>query len=531
MSTTLEASPATEERIWSPRVNGAMLGRLAARADVPADRDPLPVQAPLTGETLGVVPHATPDDMRAACRAAREAQREWAGVPVVERARLLLAFHDLLIANANEILDIIQLESGKARRHALEEVLDTAVTARYYAHTAADFLRPHRRQGALPVLTQTVEYRHPKGVVGFVTPWNYPLVLGITDALPALAAGNGVVVKPDAQTPFSALWAGRLLEEAGLPRGILQIVTGRGAELGPAMIEEIDCFMLTGSTATGKRVACMAAERLIDYSLELGGKNVLIVLDDADVGRAVAGTLRGVTANTGQLCISIERIYVHGSLYDEFASRLAAAFAGVRLGSTLTWADDVGSLASANQLAKVKEHVDDAVAKGATLLAGGRARPDLGPYFFEPTLLADMPADAICAREETFGPVAALYRFDTEDEVVARANDTTYGLNASVWTRRAARGRQLAQRLHCGTVNVNEAYGATWSSASPMGGFNESGVGRRHGEHGILKFIEAQTVAVQHVLAIDTPPFLSHAQYAAIMLRAVKALKYLPGWK
>jgi succinate-semialdehyde dehydrogenase / glutarate-semialdehyde dehydrogenase len=531
MATTLEASPATEERIWSPRVNGTMLSRLAARADVPADRDPLPVQAPFTGETLGAVPHATPNDMRAACRAAREAQLEWAGVPVAERARLLLAFHDLLIANADEILDIVQLESGKARRHALEEVLDTAVTARYYAHTAADFLRPHRRQGALPVLTQTVEYRHPKGVVGFVTPWNYPLVLGITDALPALVAGNGVVVKPDAQTPFSALWAARLLEEAGLPRGILQVVTGRGAELGPAMVEEIDCFMLTGSTATGKRVACMAAERLIDYSLELGGKNALIVLDDADIGRAVAGTLRGVTANTGQLCISIERIYAHSSLYDEFASRLAADFAGVRLGNSLTWADDVGSLASADQLAKVKEHVDDAVAKGATVLAGGQPRPDLGPYFFEPTLLADVPADAVCAREETFGPVAALYRFETEDEVVARANDTTYGLNASVWTRRAARGRELAQRLRCGTVNVNEAYGATWSSASPMGGFNESGAGRRHGEHGILKFTEAQTVAVQHLLAIDTPPFLSHAQYAAIMLRAVKALKYLPGWK
>ena len=531
MSATVAASPATEERVWSPGVNSAMLARLAERADVPVDRDPLPVEAPFSGETLAIVPRATPDDMQAACRAAREAQQEWARVPVVERARILLAFHDLLIANANEILDIIQLESGKARRHALEEVLDTAVVARYYAHTAAGFLRPHRRQGALPVLTQTVEYHHPKGVVGFVIPWNYPLDLGITDVIPALAAGNGVVVKPDAQTPFSTLWAARLLEEAGLPRGILQIVTGRGAELGPALIEEIDCFMLTGSTATGKRVACMAAERLIDYSLELGGKNALIVLDDADLGRAVSGTLRGVTANTGQLCISIERIYVHSSLHDEFAARLAEAFAGVRLGSSLTWADDMGSLASADQLAKVQGHVDDAIAKGATVLAGGRPRPDLGPYFFEPTLLADVPASAVCAREETFGPVAALYRFDTEDEVVAQANDTTYGLNASVWTRRPGRGRQLAQRLRCGTVNVNEAYGATWSSASPMGGFNESGAGRRHGEHGILKFTEAQTVAVQHVLAIDTPPFLTHQQYAAVMLRAVKALKYLPGWK
>jgi succinate-semialdehyde dehydrogenase/glutarate-semialdehyde dehydrogenase len=201
MPATAEASPIAEEQIWSPRVSGAMLARLAERADVPATRDPLPVEAPFSGTTLAPVPRGTPDDMRGACRAAREAQREWARTAVVERARILLAFHDLLIANADEILDIIQLESGKARRHALEEVLDTAVTARYYAHAAADLLRPRRRQGALPVLTQTFEYHHPKGVVGFVTPWNYPLILGISDALPALAAGNGAVIKPDAMTP------------------------------------------------------------------------------------------------------------------------------------------------------------------------------------------------------------------------------------------------------------------------------------------------------------------------------------------
>ena len=531
MTPTAKASLATEERIWSPRVNSTLLTRLAARADAPGERPPLPVEAPFTAETLGSVPRATPDDIGAACHSARVAQRDWARVSPAARARVLLNFHDLLIANANEILDLIQLESGKARRHALEEVLDTAVTARYYAHTTADLLRRRRRQGALPVLTQTWEYRHPKGVVGLVTPWNYPLILGITDALPALAAGNGVVIKPDATSPFTTLWAARLLKEAGLPHGILQVVTGRGAELGPALIENVDCFMLTGSTATGKQVAALAAARLIDFSLELGGKNALIVLDDADLGRAVPGALRGITTNSGHCCVSIERVYVHSSLYAEFARRLATAFAGMRLGNSLTFAEDMGSLASADQLARVKEHVEDALAKGATVLAGGRARPDLGPYFFEPTLLADVPQDAICSRGETFGPVSALYRFTTEEEAAALANDTTYGLNASVWTRRPARGRDLAQRLRCGTVNVNEAYAATWSSASPMGGINESGVGRRHGEHGLLKFTEAQTVAVQRVLAIDTPPFLSHQQYAAVMLHAVKLLKYLPGWK
>ena len=531
MAVVQEAPQPAAGRQWSPRVHDQLLRRLAARADVPAEREPLAVEAPFTGETLGSVPRATPDDMRAACEAARRAQAEWGRVPVRTRARVLLTFHDLVIANADEILDVIQLESGKARRHALEEVLDTAISARYDAHTAAAVLRLRRRQGALPLLTQTWEYHHPQGVVGFVAPWNYPLILGITDAIPALAAGNAVVVKPDALTPFSTLWAARLLEEAGLPRGVLQIVTGRGSELGPTMIGLVDYFMLTGSTATGKRVACLAAERLIDYSLELGGKNALIMLSDADLGRAVPGALRGIATNSGECCVSIERVYAQRAVYPEVASRLAQAFQGVKLGASLTFAEDMGSLVSAEQFTKVQRHVEDAVAHGATLLAGGSARPDLGPYFFEPTLLAEVPPEAACFREETFGPVAALSPFDGVDEVVAQANDTSYGLNASVWTRQAAVGRAVAQRLQCGTVNVNEAYAAAWSSASPMGGFKESGVGRRHGSQGLLKYTQAQTVAVQRLLAIDTPPFLSHGQYAAVMLLAVKALKHLPGVK
>ena len=513
-------------RQWSPRVSAALLARLAERAAVAATGQTIAVEAPFSGEVLGHVPEGAPADVAAACESAREAQRDWARRSFAERAAVMLRFHDLLIDNAAEILDVIQLESGKARRHAFEEVLDVAILARYYAHTAAAFLEPRRRQGALPVLTKTREHHHPRGVIGVISPWNYPLTLAVGDAVPALMAGNGVVIKPDALTPYSALWAAGLLEEAGLPHGLLRVVTGRGAMLGEPLIDGADYVMFTGSTAIGRMVAALAAERLKDSSMELGGKNALLVLPDANLRRAVPGAVRGITSSGGQLCISIERVYVHAAVYDAFATRLAESLRAVRLGAGLTFLEDMGSLIGADHLAKVEGHVGDAVAKGAEVLAGGRARPDLGPYFFEPTLLAGVTDDMDLCRAETFGPVAAIYRCDSVPEMVERANDSSYGLNASIWTRDTRFGRELATRMQTGTVNINEAYSATWASGSPQGGFKESGLGRRHGAQGITKFTEAQTVAVQRLMAIDTPPFLSHAQYAALMSAAMKLLKH-----
>jgi succinate-semialdehyde dehydrogenase/glutarate-semialdehyde dehydrogenase len=526
-----EAATAPPQDQWSPRVSAAMLGRLAARAAVAAPAESTPVEAPFTGSVLAEVPKGRPADIEAACAAAREAQNEWARRSVQERAAVLLRYHDLVIANAQEILDLIQLESGKARIHAFEEVLDVAIQARYYAHAAPGFLRAQRRQGALPILTSTRVYHRPRGVIGIVGPWNYPFTLAIGDALPALVAGNGVVLKPDAQTPLTALWAAGLLEEAGLPPGLLQVVTGRGAELGGALVDHVDYMMFTGSTATGRTVAAQCGERLKDCSMELGGKNALLVLPDAPLWRAVPGSVQGITSNGGQLCVSIERVYVHDAIYDAFVPRLAEAVRAVRLGSSFTFADDMGSLASAEQLVKVGAHVDDAVRKGAELLAGGRARPDLGPYFYEPTLLTGVTDTMELCRDETFGPVAAVYRCSSVDEMVARANDSEYGLNASVWTRDVKAGREVAARIQTGTVNINEAYAATWASAAPMGGWKQSGLERRHGRHGILKYTDPQTVAAQHLLNIGTPPFLSNGQYAAVMTQAVRLLKHVPGIK
>ena len=445
---------------------------------------------------------------------------------------MLLRLAELVLDRQAELLDVIQLENGKARRHAFEEIIDVAQVCRYYARTAPALLRPRRRAGALPVLTQTWEYRHPKGLVGVISPWNYPLTLGITDALPALLAGNAVLAKPDTKTPYSALLAAELLEEAGLPPGVLQVVVGPGQELGSSVIALCDFVMFTGSTRVGRGVATQAAERLVDYSMELGGKNAILILADADLGKAVSGAVRAAFSNTGQLCIHMERMYVAEEVWGDFTRGFVEATKSLRLGHSLDYRPDIGSLISADQLATVARHVDDAVSKGATLLAGGRPRPDLGPCFYEPTILTDTTPDMAVFCDETFGPVISLYRVSSTEEAIERANDSNYGLNFSVWTRNLAKGRSVASRLEAGSVNVNEAYAASWGSVdAPMGGWKDSGVGSRHGENGLLKYTDAQTVAVQRVLPIAAPSFVSQEMYAKVMTGAMRALQRLPGRK
>jgi succinate-semialdehyde dehydrogenase / glutarate-semialdehyde dehydrogenase len=532
MTTSAAPSATAEPKLLGPRVTTDLLGRLAARAATAGPRDPMPVEMPATGKILGHVPHGTPDDVAAAADTARRAQPGWAETHVTDRSKVLLRFAERLLDRQDEVLDLIQLENGKARRHAFEEIIDVAQVCRYYARTAARYLRPQRRAGAFPVLTRTWEYHHPAGVVGVISPWNYPLTLGISDALPALVAGNAVIAKPDGQTPYTALWAAGLLEEAGLPPGVLQIVTGSGPELGGPLIEHCDFLMFTGSTRVGRIVAAQAAARFTDYSMELGGKNAILILADADLGRTVPGAVRAAFSNTGQLCISMERMYIDAAVWDEFVPRFAKATRSLRLGHSLAYKADIGSLISANQLDTVVHHVDDAVAKGATVLAGGKARPDVGPYFYEPTALTNTSPDMALYANETFGPVISLYRVSGADEAVEQANDSCYGLNFSVWTRDARKGRQIASRLEAGTVNVNEAYAATWGSVdAPMGGWKDSGVGSRHGEHGILKYTKAQTISLQRLMPIAPPGVVPPAMYARAMTAAMRALQQLPGRK
>ncbi|WP_116112566.1 succinic semialdehyde dehydrogenase [Austwickia chelonae] len=520
--------PETTEGQGHHALDPAWVQRLTALAVTSPRAEKITAVTPMTGKALAQIPLSTPEDVRVAVDGARAVQPGWAATPLSERAQILLDFHDLVLAHQVELLDVIQLESGKARLHAFEEIVDACQVARYYARTAPRHIGPQRHTGLIPGLTQVTELRRPKGVVGIVAPWNYPLSMGITDVLPALMAGNTVVVRPDLQTSLTLLFCAELLRRAGLPPRVLQVVLGRGGVVGNALFERCDYIGFTGSTRTGRQVAEQAGRRLVSCSLELGGKNPMYVAADADLGRAVEGAVRACFASGGQLCVSIERLILHEAIADDFLSRFVPAVRAMRLGSQLTYDADMGSLVSAEQLEVVRRHVTDARERGAVVLTGGQERPDLGPWFYEPTVLTGVTEEMEVCREETFGPVVSVYRVADDNEAVALANDTCYGLNASVWTRDIARGRALAARIEAGTVNVNEGYGAAYgSTAAPMGGFKSSGVGRRHGGEGILKYTEAQTIAVQRVQGLGVPPQLSVGRFTEAMTVFLKMMKML----
>ncbi|HET8561721.1 MAG TPA: succinic semialdehyde dehydrogenase [Marmoricola sp.] len=505
----------------------AYVARLTARV-VSSTGRAVAVHAPASGQPLATVPQSSAEDVAEAFDRARRAQRAWQQVPIDDRAAMLLRLHDLVLDRQDEILDLICWESGKARKHAFDEPLHVALTARYYARTAHRHLDTQRRLGVIPRLTRAEVNRIPKGVVGIISPWNYPFTLALCDGLPALLAGNAVVIKPDAQTMLSALLGAQLLEEAGFPPDLWTVVAGPGRELGTPMIERSDYVCFTGSTATGKLIAKQCADRLIGCSLELGGKNPILVLRDADVERAAEGAVRACFSNAGQLCVSTERLFVADQVYDRFVDRFVARTEAMSLGTSTDWGVDMGTLISRQQLDAVTRHVDDAVAKGATVRAGGRARPDLGPFFYEPTILEGVSPQMACFGEETFGPVVSIYRFHDEADAIARANEGEYGLNASVYSRDTRRARDVARQVKCGTVNINEAFAATFASIdAPMGGMRESGLGRRQGAEGIHRYTETQAVASQALLRFGPQFGMSDEQYARTMTMSLRLLKKL----
>jgi succinate-semialdehyde dehydrogenase / glutarate-semialdehyde dehydrogenase len=481
-----------------------------------------------TGGELAVLPRSTVEDVLTAVERARVAQAAWAATEFAERAAIFSRFHSLLLAHREELADLVQAETGKARRDAFEELGEPVLVTSYYLRTAARVLGARKRAGLLPFAVNATELRRPKGVVGVISPWNYPLALAMADSIPALLAGNSVVLKPDSQTALSPLFAVELLRRAGLPPGVLQVVLGDGPVIGPAVVDSVDFVAFTGSTRTGTEVARRAADRLVGCSLELGGKNPMLVLEDAHLSRAVATAVRACFANAGQLCLAMERIYVHDSLFEQFASRFVAAAEKLKLGAAYDYSVDMGSLVSQAQLKTVSEHVDDARAKGARVLCGGRPRPDLGPFFYEPTILTDVTPDMTCYATETFGPVVALYPFTTDDEAISLANDTRYGLNASVLSRNVVRARSVAARIRAGAVNVNDGViSAFGSTDAPMGGIGSSGLGRRHGTEGILKYTDAQTIATQRIPVLDPPRWIPYQTFTRVMVGLLRTLHKL----
>jgi succinate-semialdehyde dehydrogenase / glutarate-semialdehyde dehydrogenase len=507
-----------------PRPPAIDVPRLAARLAASGPTQTL--ASPFTGEPLGELPTSTHQDVVAAAVRARELQRGWAARSIEDRAEVLLRFHDRLLDRRDTFIDLIQQEGGKARLSAAEEVLHVVLTARYYGRRARQYLHPERGDGIFPVLTRIDRCYVPKGLVGVIAPWNYPMTMAISDGLAALVAGNGLILKPDHQTPLVAIAAVELLVECGMPDGLWQVVHGPGPVVGPQLIDVSDYVCFTGSTATGRAVAARCADRLIGCSLELGGKNPLLVLDDADVEVAAEGAVRSSFSNAGQLCVSTERIYVAEPLMADFCTRLVARTRELRLGNSLDYEHDIGGLINLAQVQRVNDHVEDARAKGATVLTGGRRREDLGPLFYEPTVLTGVTPEMACYAGETFGPVVSVYPVSGDDEAVTRANDSEYGLNASVWTADQVRGRRVASKIKCGTVNVNEGFAATFGSIdAPMGGMKQSGLGRRQGREGIRRFVEVQSVATQAGLPIAPSHGMSAETFAGAVITMMRVFR------
>jgi len=519
----------------SRSLDPALVNRLLERVVATPRARAHTTTAPFTGERVADVPLSTPDDVALAVDSARAAQRRWSDRSLAERAEVLLRLHDIVLAEQSQVLDLIQIEGGKARVNAYEEVADVAIVARHYARRAPSYLRPRRRAGLVPGLTVTHEVLHPVGVVGIVAPWNYPLTLAVSDALPALMAGNSVVLKPDTQTPLTALWAADALARAGLPEGVMQVVVGDGPTIGAALVNAADYVCFTGSTATGRIIAEQAGRRLVGASLELGGKNSLYVADDANLDIAAEGAVRACFASAGQLCVSMERLLLHERIADDFLAAFLPKVRALRLGASLDYTADVGSLVSAEQLKTVTRHVEEAVSHGATVRAGGSPRPDVGARFYEPTVLDGVTPAAECYDRETFGPVVSVYRVGSDAEAVRMANGTEYGLNASVWTSNVRRGRRIAAQIKAGTVNVNDGYMAAWGSVgAPMGGMRQSGLGRRHGAVGITKYTEPQTISVQlgahKGLGLGAFLKLPPERWTAAFTEGLRALKAI-GWR
>jgi len=449
---------------------------------------------PATREPIGTVPDMSPADTRRAIEAAAQAFPAWAALTAKERAAILRRWYELLLANQEDLATLMTAEQGKPLAEAKGEIAYGASFIEWFAEEGkrlyGDVIPPHQADRRLLVL------RQPVGVVAAITPWNFPLAMITRKAAPALAAGCTFVCKPASQTPYSALAAAALAARAGVPAGVLNVVTGTdaaaiGAELTDnALVRKVT---FTGSTAVGKKLMAQCAAGVKKITMELGGNAPFIVFDDADLDAAVAGAIASKYRNTGQTCICANRLLVHAPVYEAFTRKLVHAVGQLRIGDGLKGPTDQGPLIDDKALAKVEQHLADAVDKGARIALGGR-RHALGGTFFEPTVLTEVTPAMLVAREETFGPIAPLFRFESERDAIRMANDTEFGLAAYFYTRDLARSWRVAEALEYGMVGLNTGIFST--EVAPFGGVKESGIGREGSRYGILDYTELKFVCV-----------------------------------
>jgi acyl-CoA reductase-like NAD-dependent aldehyde dehydrogenase len=488
-----------EQQVNREAQNGAVQnGGAAAAADIP-------VENPATGQIVAHVPDLDAAAVAELASRGRAAQPQWEAFGFEARGRVLRRAQKWLLDNSERVISTIVSETGKTYEDAeFAEIAYAANAFGFWAKHAPSYLADERIKSAQIMLKgKKLILRHrPLGLVGVIGPWNYPLTNSFGDCIPALAAGNAVILKPSEVTPLTSLLLAEGLRECGLPENVFQVATGRGGT-GAALIEQVDMIMFTGSTKTGRKVAEEAAKRLIPCSLELGGKDPMIVLSDADLERAANVAVYYSMQNAGQTCISIERAYVEAPVYDEFVAKVSEKVRALRVGAPAgPGSVDVGAITFPPQLDTIKEHVADAVDKGARVLAGGNSVEGVDGRFFQPTVLVDVDHTMKAMTEETFGPTLPIMKVADAEEAVRLANESPYGLGASVFTRDTARGEQIARRLEAGAANVNDAVVNYTALEMPMGGAKASGLGSRHAAGGIRKYCSQQAIVVTPKLAL-----------------------------
>src|SRR3954453_10993474 len=491
----------------------------------PAGPDTIEVTNPATGEVIRSVPVVAPQDVAPLVARARAAQPAWEALGYDGREKLLRRAQKWVVDHSDDLVRTIVAETGKTWEDAqLAEVAYAANAFGFWGKQAPHFLADERIRSSNPFVAGRklrVRYR-PVGVVGVIGPWNYPLTNSVGDCVPAMAAGNAVVLKPSEVTPLTSLLVAEALREVGLPEGVFQVATGRG-DTGQALIDAVDMVMFTGSTATGRKVMARAAETLTPVSLELGGKDPMIVLADADLERAANAAVYYSMQNGGQTCISIERVYVEAPVYDEFVQRVTEKTAKLRQGAPNgAGSIDVGAITFPPQLEIVERHVQQARDAGARITTGGHAHTDHG-RFFEPTIIADADHSMTAMREETFGPTLPLMKVADADEAIRQANDSPYGLGASIFTGDLKRGDALARRIQAGAVCINDAAVNYLALELPMGGWKESGLGVRHGVAGLRKYTRQQAVMTMRVpLKRELHFFPYNARVTNLITRGIK---------